>query len=111
MPHLAHLAAALLLAGVGNPPARGQDIPPAVVDCWEDVRTFDSLAAGTVDYCRGHLRYSPGALDCHRVIDRVCSVILPVTGEWTEVRQPRTRFRFACPAGPPPPVCRRLDLQ
>ena len=111
MPLLARLAAALLLGGMLPAAAGAQGIPPALVECWEDVRLFESLATGTVDYCRDHLRYTPGALDCQRLIDRVCSVVLPVTGEWTELRQPRTRLRFACPDGPPPPVCRRLDLQ
>jgi hypothetical protein len=85
--------------------------PPVVLDCWTDVRLFDSLSAGTVDYCRAHLRYVPGALDCYQLLDRVCSVYLPGTGEWTELRQPATRLPFACPPGPEPPVCRRLGWQ
>ena len=80
-------------------------------DCREDVRLFDSLAAGTFDYCRGHLRYVPGSLDCYQLIDRVCLVYLPATGEFTDTHYPRTRYPFVCPGGPPPPVCRRLDIQ
>jgi hypothetical protein len=87
------------------------DPSTVVTDCREDVRLFDSLAAGTFDYCRGHLRYVPGALDCYRFIDRVCLVYLPASGEFTDTHYPRTRYPFVCPDGPPPPVCRRLDIQ
>jgi hypothetical protein len=85
--------------------------PGVVSDCWEDTRLFESLGSGTLDYCRRHLRYVPGALDCYRVIDRVCTIFVPATGEWTEARTPRARLAFPCPRGPLPPVCRRLDLQ
>jgi hypothetical protein len=85
--------------------------PEVVTGCWEDARLFESLRSGTLDYCRRHLRYVPGALDCYRVIDRVCTVFVPATGEWTEARAPRARIAFPCPRGPLPPVCRRLDLQ
>ena len=82
-----------------------------VTECREKARLFQSLTAGTVDYCRGHLRYVPGALDCFQVIDRVCLVFLPATAEWTDTYSPRERIPFPCPAGPVPPVCRRLDVQ
>jgi hypothetical protein len=103
----------LLLLGVltAPPVLPAQSVPPVVTECWEDVRLFETLAAGTFDYCRGHLRYAPGALDCYRLIDRVCLVYLPLTGELTDARSPRTRYAFACPVGPAPPVCRRLDLK
>jgi hypothetical protein len=102
----------LLLLGARGPTRRApQNVPAVVTECWEDVRLFETLAAGTFDYCRGHLRYAPGALDCYRLIDRVCVVYLPLTGELTDARSPRTRYPFACPAGPAPPVCRRLDLK
>src|SRR2546422_3512032 len=112
-------AAALLVASVagGRAAAQGElggpltPFPPVVLECWSDVRLFQSLSAGTVDYCRTHLRYVPGAIDCYQLFDRVCSVYLPATGEWTELRQPRSRVPFPCPAGPEPPVCRRLDLR
>jgi len=113
------LAAVLLVASLTGTTATAQpELPPAigplspvVLECWSDVRLFDSFSAGTVDYCRGHLRYVPGAVDCYQLFDRVCSVYLPATGEWTELRQPRTRVPLACPAGPEPPVCRRLDIR
>ena len=87
------------------------DASAVVTDCRENVRLFDSLAAGTFDYCRGHLRYAPGALDCYRLIDRVCLVYLPASGEFTDTHSPQTRYPFPCPDGPAPPVCRRLDIQ
>ena len=105
------LALTVMLAGA----ARAQEpflVPPAIVtECRDDVRLFDSLATGTVDYCRAHLRYVPGALDCYQVIDRVCLVYLPGTAEWTDTHLPRARIPFPCPYAPEPPVCRRLDIQ
>ena len=86
-------------------------VPGFITECREDARLFQSLGSGTVDYCRGHLRYVPGTLDCYRVIDRVCSVFLPATAEWTDTYFPRARIPFPCPDAPMPPVCRRLDLQ
>jgi hypothetical protein len=105
------LSLVLLGAVAAASAARAQPVPAVVTQCWEDVRLFDSLAAGTFDYCRGHLRYVPGALDCYRLIDRVCLVYLPMSGELTDARYPRARYPFACPDGPAPPVCRRLDLK
>jgi hypothetical protein len=109
--------AALLLAGLLGTPARAHGpallvpAPGIVTECREDVRLFDSLSSGTVDYCRRHLRYVPGALDCYQVIDRVCWVFVPAIAEWTDTYSPRTRIAFPCPDGPVPPVCRRLDVQ
>jgi hypothetical protein len=107
---LPSLSTGLLLTCLVAAQAGAQDIPGIVTDCWEDTRLFESLAAGPLDYCRGHLRYVPGALDCYRVIDRVCTVYLPATGEWTDTRYLGAKIPFPCPAGPSPPVCRRLDL-
>jgi len=105
------LSATLLLAGLL--PARAHDVVPLpfATQCWEDVRLFDSLSTGTVDYCRGHLRYVPGALDCWQFVDEVCLLVFPSTGELTDARTPRARIPIACPAGRPPPVCRRLDVR
>src|SRR5215467_9764748 len=88
-------------------------LPPAVpaFQCWDDVRFFSSLASGNFEYCRAHLRYAPGTLDCYQIIDRVCLVWLPGNVEWTEARNLRARLPIPCPEGPEPPVCRRLDLQ
>jgi len=85
--------------------------PPVVLECWSDVRLFENFSAGTVDYCRAHRRYVPGALECYHLFDRVCSVYLPATAEWTELRQPQSRLPFPCPPGPETPVCRRLGWE
>lgn len=76
--------------------------------CWLDVRYFRNLTSGVVDYCRGHLRYAEGALDCFQFTDRVCSVFLPDTVEWVETRQTVAPVVFPCPDAPEPPVCPRL---
>jgi hypothetical protein len=86
-------------------------LPVPTLGCWEAVRLFSTLGAGNFGYCRGHLRYSPGALDCFQIVDRVCLVYLPGSVDWTEVRNPRAHIPIVCPRGPEPPVCRRLDLQ
>ena len=108
------LLPALLLtaapARAGGPPTP-VEVPGIVTGCTDDVRLYRTLASGTMDFCRGHLRYVPGALDCYRVVDRVCSVFLPATSEWTDTRFPEVRIPFTCPEGPEPPVCRRLDLR
>jgi len=106
------LAAALVLARAA--PVRSQPypvLPIPALECWDDVRLFPRLAGGNFDYCRAHLRYVPGALDCYQILDRVCLVWLPGSGEWTEARSTRARLPLRCPDGPEPPVCRRLDLQ
>ena len=81
------------------------------LDCWDDVRLFTSLGGGNFDYCRSRLRYVPGRLECYRLVDRVCLVYLPGSADLTEARSTRVRVAIACPDGPEPPVCRRLDLQ
>ncbi len=105
---------AVLAVLFGSLPGGAQVLPglsvPAL-ECWDDVRLFPSLSAGNFDYCRAHLRYVRGALDCWQIVDRVCLVWLPGSAEWTEARSTRTRVPLACPDGPEPPVCRRLDLQ
>lgn len=108
--------AVLLFGSVLGGAARGFELPllppPGVVtECHDDVQLFQSFVSGTVDYCRGHLRYVRGALDCYQVIDRVCSVFLPASAEWTDTYYPRAHIPFPCPDAPEPPVCRRLDVQ
>jgi len=108
------VAAFVLAALAGRPIARAQvysPLPVPALACWDDVRLFPSLASGTFDYCRSHLRYVPGALECFQVVDRVCLVWVPGSTDWTEARTTRARLPLACPDGPEPPVCRRLDLQ
>jgi hypothetical protein len=108
--------AAVLLGCLLEGVARGFEpplLPPpgVVTECHDDVQLFQSFVSGTVDYCRGHLRYVPGALDCYQVVERVCSVFLPASAEWTDTYYPRARVPFPCPDAPEPPVCRRLDVQ
>jgi hypothetical protein len=87
----------------------GYGAPGAVTTaCWLDVRYFRNLTSGVVDYCRGHLGYAPGALDCYQFTDRVCSVFVPETVEWIETRQTVAPAIFPCPDAPEPPVCPRL---
>ena len=79
-------------------------------NCRQDVRLFRSLRNGVVYYCRGHLAYEPGALDCFQFVDQVCTVVFPATAELTESRQSGAPFIFPCPEAPEPPVCPRFTL-
>jgi len=103
----------VVLLLVSAAPARSQPYPVPVpaLECRDDVRLFSTLANGNFEYCRAHLRYVPGALDCYQVLDRVCLVLLPGSSDWTETRSTREHVPIPCPEGPEPPVCRRLDLQ
>ena len=117
--------AALLVAPLLGVPALAHQIPPGLVQpppavvpfvvptpstCWIDIRLFDTLRYGPVDFCRENLRYSPGRLECYQITDQVCATLTP-DGQWVEGRTPLERQVFHCPPGPPPPVCRRLDLR
>lgn len=82
-----------------------------VSSCRLDVRLFRSLRSGTLDYCRGHLTYEPGALDCFQFVDQVCTVLLPVAPGITETRRDGAPLVFPCPDGPQPPVCPRFVLR
>ena len=109
---VALLAALLVFAGATAMRAQPYPtFPVPALECHDDVRLFPRLAGGNFDYCRSHLRYVPGALDCYQVVDRVCLVWLPGSSEWTEARSTREHLPIRCPEGPEPPVCRRLDLQ
>jgi len=77
--------------------------------CWLDVRLFNTLRLGPVPFCRRHLRYRPGALECYQFLDQVCATAFPNSG-WVQSRSPISTQVIACPAGPDPPVCRALDL-
>jgi hypothetical protein len=83
---------------------------PAPSYCWLDVRLFNTLRLGPVDFCRRNLRYRPGALECYQFLDQVCATFVPSSG-WVTSRSPVDTQVFACPEGPEPPVCRKLDLQ
>jgi hypothetical protein len=93
--------------------AANHDLPsfpglPVLGSCWPEARLFDSLKYGTVNYCRGHLRYEPDAVDCFYFADQVCWVLLPATGEWIQTRSVGSPIAFPCPNAPEPPVCPRM---
>jgi len=95
------------------PPAAAPIFPlvgplPVVTGCRLEPRLFHSLKTGWIDYCRGHLGYAPGALDCYNFTDQVCTVFLPATQRWTESRQESPPVVFPCPDAPEPPSCPRL---
>ncbi len=81
---------------------------PVVTNCRVEPRLFHSLKTGWIDYCRGHLGYAPGTLDCYNFTDQVCTVFLPATQRWTESRQESPPVVFPCPDAPEPPSCPRL---
>jgi hypothetical protein len=77
--------------------------------CWLEPRLFRSFTVGIVDYCRGHLAYRRGALDCYWIAEEVCTVFLPESFTWTETRRPVVPpVVFPCPDAPEPPVCPRM---
>ena len=81
---------------------------PYTTDCWFEPHYFDSLRTGPIEYCRQHLRYRPGALECLTVRDRVCSLWDPDRREWGESRVSGETHLIRCPAGQEPPSCPRL---
>ena len=82
--------------------------PPIPTSCWDQPRYFDSLKYGTFEYCRGHLRYEPGALDCYYFSEQVCWVFLPGDHQRTQTHNLGPAIMFPCPDAPEPPVCPRL---
>jgi hypothetical protein len=113
------LAGALLAVTASAAPPNATPVPVPVVPvpvpvpapsyCWLDVRLFHTLRLGPVDFCRRNLRYRPGALECYQFLDQVCATYVPASG-WVTGRNVVNTQVFACPEGPEPPVCRRLDL-
>ena len=88
-------------------------VPNSVVDtivtsCWMDRRWFWSFTSGNVDFCRGHLDYVPGALDCYSYNQEICSLYTQTTGEWSESVRTLPPALFACPDDVEPPVCPRM---
>ena len=105
------LLALTLLSTLEATPQPPPTIPePAVVtSCWLQPRFYWSFTSGTVDYCRGHLRYVPGTLDCFRTGEQVCSIWLPDRLSWTESHEPLFPPEvLPCPDAPEPPVCPRM---
>ncbi len=90
-------------------PGRAQQAPtsqaPIVTNCWTETQYFSSFKTGDVDYCRGHMRYVPGAPDCYTFETQVCELFQPTTGEWTQSRQHLAPRVFECPDAPKPPKC------
>ena len=82
--------------------------PPIPTSCWDQPRYFESLKYGVFEYCRAHLRYKPGALECYYFSEQVCWVFLPGDQEWTQTHNVGPATIFPCPGGPEPPVCPRL---
>jgi hypothetical protein len=78
--------------------------------CWPEVKLFDTLRYGPVDFCRKRLAYTPGRLECAQVREQVCWVVL-ADGQWTLTRSPIGTQLFPCPRGPEPPVCPRLTFE
>ena len=116
---LAVVAVGGLLAGSSVAHAVPWFVPPTGVpvvpgsglssQCWVDVRLFDTLRLGPVDFCRRRMRYRPGALECYRFLDQVCMTWVHGSG-WVTSRGSLDVQVFACPPVPEPPMCRRLDM-
>ena len=78
---------------------------PIITGCWIEEHYFDSFTGGPVPYCRGHLKYTPGALDCYYATEQVCSVFWPAQNQWTQSRNLLPPTLIECPDAPKPPFC------
>lgn len=112
---VSHLLGAVLLSSllgmsraqaVHAQPRFNRPAPQAKISCQTETRQFDTRE-GPVDYCRGHLRYEPGALDCYTLAQQVCLVLEPLSQSWREQREELRSEAFPCPEGPKPPICPR----
>jgi hypothetical protein len=112
------LLSLIVLVGVAtayaqNAIPRGPILVPGGVPnpgyCWSELKLFDTLRYGPVDFCRKHLAYRPGRLECAQVGESVCWVLLGA--QWTLTRTPLNQYVIPCPDGPEPPVCPRLTFQ
>jgi hypothetical protein len=105
------LAVATADAQVGVPP--GPIVVPGGVAnpgyCWAEVKLFDTLRYGPMEYCRKRLAYRPGRLECAQVGETVCWVRVGL--QWTLTRTPVQQYVIPCPDGPEPPVCPRLTFR
>ena len=114
---MAFVAVALLagsvFAGEGRPTLPPTVVVPgAVVNpayCWPEVKLFDTLRYGPVDFCRKRLAYRPGRLECAQVDENVCWILLGA--QWTLTRTPLLVRTIPCPDGFEPPVCPRLAFR
>jgi hypothetical protein len=116
MRKLACIAASFFLIMVGNDQGRTQILPgrelqdpmfqaPVVTNCWTEARTFSSLKTGDADFCKKHIKYAPGALDCYTFETQVCEVYQPATRQLTQDRRPLSPRVIECPDEPEPPLC------
>jgi hypothetical protein len=112
------LLVAVLLAGpaealdpLAPPQSRGVLLGPLPEPggCGVELRVFYSLRLGPVAFCRRHLRYRPGTLECYQFSELVCPGLDAVDGPVGSRRAIDAEV-FPCPVGPAPPVCRTLDL-
>ena len=112
----AFVVACFLLGTFVTDQGRAQNLPggvpqsptfqaPLVTNCWTETQYFSSLKTGDVEYCRGHMKYVPGAPDCYTFETQVCAIFQPLTREWTQSRQPLPPRVFACPNEAKPPLC------
>jgi hypothetical protein len=107
----AGIAVGFLLAMLIDGQGRTQTFPdrerqtPFITNCWIEAQTFSSLRTGAVDYCKKHMRYAPGTLDCYTFETQVCEMFQPATRDWTQDRRPLSPRVFECPDEPEPPLC------
>ena len=76
--------------------------------CWEEAHPFATAFGDPIDYCRGHLRFTPGAADCFMVTDLVCITHSFDHKQRVQSQQTRQEYYsqpFVCPDGPKPPQC------
>ena len=85
-----------------QPPPR---LAPVVTDCWTETQHFYSLKTGDLDYCRGHMKYVPGAPDCYTFEVKVCQIFDPTNNQWSQSRQPFPPQVFECQDEAKPPLC------
>ena len=105
--------AAVATARADHAIPRGPIIVPGGVAnpayCWPEVKLFDTLRYGPVDFCRKRMAYRPGRLECAQVGENVCWVLLGF--QWTLTRTPTNEYVIPCPDGPEPPLCPRLTFR
>lgn len=83
----------------------GFEAPSPPIECWYEQRYFYPAFGNPVNYCRGHLRFEPGAADCYTFTDQVCWVFSPEVERWVETHVALPPQVITCPASPKPPQC------
>lgn len=116
MKRYAFIAAGFLLVMVGSEQGRAQMSPrralqdptfqaPLGVNCWTETQPFSSLRTGAVNFCKKHMKYAPGALDCSTFETEICEIFQPTTQQWTQNRRPLRPRVIECPEEIEPPLC------